>query len=98
MRAGRHSRLWRHARAVALVALHVALVGQSLLGIHGHIWRHIASGAHVWVLRHAWTAALWWEMAGRLLRRIDLVTAVDTVFAARCGLRCVEACLFDREN
>lgn len=93
MRAWGHSWLWRHARAVALVALHIALVGQRLLGIHGHIWGHIASGAHVWVLRHAWTAALWWEMAGRLLRRIDLVAAVDTIFAARRGLRCVEACL-----
>lgn len=94
MRAGGHARLRRHAGAIALIALHIALICQGLLGIHGHIGGHIASGAHVRVLRHAWAAALWREVAGRLFGRVDLITAVDAVFAARRGLRSVETRLW----
>jgi hypothetical protein len=97
MRAGWHSWLRRHARAISLVALHITLVRQSLLRIHGHIGGHIASRAHMRVLGHAGTA-LRWQMAGRLFRRVDLVTTVHSIFTARRGLRCVKACLLSRRK
>lgn len=97
MRAGRHSWLRRHARAISLIALHIALVSQSLLRIHGHIGGHVASRAHVRVLWHAGTA-LRRQMAGRLFRRVNLVTTIHSIFTARRGLRCVEACLLNRSS
>lgn len=53
-----HPRLGRHARTVALIPLHVVLVRQSLLRIHGHVWRHVATSGHVRVLGHAGAVTL----------------------------------------
>lgn len=91
MTAGRHARLGWHPGAVALVSLlHVALVGQRLLGVHGHTG-HVARG-HVWILGHAWSAGLRRDvLAGRLLRRLDLVAAINAVLIARRWFGCVQA-------
>lgn len=89
--AGRHAGLRRHTRAISLVALHIALIGQGLLGIHGDIGGHVSSRPHVRVLGDAWAAGLRWEMAWGLLGRVDLVTAVYPILAARRRLGCIEA-------
>jgi hypothetical protein len=90
---GGHTWLRRYAGAVSLISLHVALVSQSLLGIHGHVG-HIVVGRHVRVLGHTRSAALGrkvlvWGLFGRL----DLVAAVNTVLVAWGGLGCIKACL-----
>ena len=92
MAAGSHAGLLGHARAVALVALHVALVGEGLLGVHGHVG-HVAAG-HV-ALGHARAAGGRGDVRGRLLGRVGGVATVDAVFAAGGGLGGVEAGLGD---
>lgn len=96
--AGRHAGLRRHTRAISLVALHIALIGQGLLGIHGDIGGHVSSRPHVRVLGDAWAAGLRWEMAWGLLGRVDLVTAVYPILAARRRLGCIEARLSSKKN
>lgn len=95
MLAGRHARLGWHSGAIALVSLlHVALVGECLLGIHGHAG-HVACG-HVRVLAHAWPASLGWDvLAGRLLGRFDLVAAV-AILTTRRRLGRIQACLNEK--
>lgn len=86
---GRHAGLRRDSGTVALIPLHVALVSQSLLRVHGHIW-HVVSW-HGRVLGHSRSIALRREMlVGRLFGRVDLITSVDTVLVAWSGLRCVK--------
>lgn len=96
--AGRHARLRGHSGAVALVPLlHVALVGERLLGVDGHAG-HVVSG-HVRVLGHAWPAGLGRDvLAGRLLRRVDLVAGVDAVLIARGRFGGIQACLKKEET
>lgn len=85
---------WHSWLAIALVALlHVALVGKSLLRVHGHVG-HVASG-HVRVLGHAWSAAALRGnvLAGGLLRGVDLVGAINAVLVAGRWLGRIQACL-----
>jgi hypothetical protein len=49
------------------------------------------------VLGHA-GAALRWQMAGRLFRRVDFVATVHSIFTARRRLRCVKACLMNKKD
>lgn len=96
--AGRHAWLRRHAGPVALIPLlHIALICQGLLRVHGHVG-HVVAG-HVWLLGHARSAALRGEvLVGRLLRRFNLVTAVDAVFVAGSGLGSVQARLDEHDT
>lgn len=55
MAARGHAGLLRHTGAVTLVALHIILVCQSLLGVQRHVG-HVVAG-HVLVLGHAWAAS-----------------------------------------
>jgi hypothetical protein len=80
-----------HAGAVTLIPLHVALVSQGLLGIHGHIG-HVVACRHVRVLRHARATSLGGEVGiGRFLWRINLIGAIDAVVASGRGFGCVQA-------
>ena len=84
-----HARLWRHPRSVSLIplVLDIALVGHSRLRIHGHVGRHV-TGRQMGLLGHAWATVLGWEVLVRgLLRRFNLVAAVDAVLTAGAGLR-----------
>lgn len=89
---GRHSGLG-HTLAIALVSLHVVLVGHGLLGVHGHIWGHTISGRDVLVLGHARTAALWRKMLRCRLFGGFRAFEVAAVVASRIGFRGVETCL-----
>lgn len=82
-------RVGRHTTAVALVALHVALVH----GVHGHI-RHIVA-RHVRVSAHAAATRGGDVLARGVLRRFDLIAAVDAVVVAGSGFWGVKAGLFD---
>jgi hypothetical protein len=93
MAVGGHTWLRRYARAVSLISLHIALVSQGLLGVHGHVG-HIVVGWHVRVLGHTRPAALRRKvLVRRLFGRLDLVAAVNAVLVAWSGFGGVKACL-----
>ena len=85
----RHTWLRGYARAIGLIPLHVALIRESLLGVHRHVG-HVVVG-HVRVLGNARSVALRREvLVGRLFRGLDLVTTIDAVLVARSRLGSIQ--------